>query len=115
MLMNNFDLIEQGYTRKGRLNLSALTGLSLDIVTTIIHRADIARLPYVRRKTILPVCGAGYNTLAKIAAADLEQFNADMESYFERTQNKSWDNFKSVIVLKGLVTGAQVLPGIVKG
>jgi hypothetical protein len=115
MLMNSFDLVERGYTNQGRLHLAALTGLPQGFITTIIHRADIARLPYVRRKTILPVCGAGYDTLAKIAAADLEQFDADMKSYFQRTQNKSWDSFKSVIVLNGLVVGARALPVIVEG
>ena len=47
------------------------TGYRSDFVTSLAHRADIARLPYVRRKTILPLCGAGYDTLAKIAAAEL--------------------------------------------
>ena len=113
-IISSFDLIERGYTSKGRLDLSALTGIPLDFVLTIIHRADIARLPFARRKTILPVCGAGYDTLAKIASADLAQFDTDMEAYFQHVQNKSWDNFKSVIVLKGLVIGAQALPVIIE-
>lgn len=113
-LMNSFDILEQGHTLKGRRVLAKHTGLQLDFVTSLAHRADIARLPYVRRKTILPVCGAGYNTLAKIAATDLAQMDSDLEAYFRRTQGKPWVNYKSVIVLKMLVTGAQALPVIME-
>jgi hypothetical protein len=113
-LMNSFDILEQGRILGGRRALVKLVGLPLEFVTTLVHRADIARLPYVRRKTILPVCGAGYNTLAKIAAANLTQMELDLEAYFRHTQGKPWENYKSVIVLKILVTGAQALPVIME-
>jgi hypothetical protein len=113
-LMNSFDILEQGYTVKGRRALAEHTGLPQDFVTSITHRADIARLPYVRRKTILPVYSAGYDTLAKIAAANLSQMESDLDVYFQCTQGKPWKNYKAVIVLKGLVTGAQALPVIME-
>jgi hypothetical protein len=114
-LMNSFDILEQGRTSTGRRALAKYTGLPLDFVTSLAHRADIARLPYVSRKTILPVCGAGYDTLAKIAAADLVRMESDLDIYFQRMQGKPWKNYKAVIVLKGLVTGAQALPVIMVG
>lgn len=113
-LMTNFDLLTRGRTPADRCTLATLTGLTPEFITVLVHRADIARLPYVRRKTILPVCGAGYTTLAKIAAADLAQMESDLEAYFQRAQGKSWANFKSVIVLKTLITGAQSLPRIIE-
>jgi len=113
-LMNSFDILEQGYTVEGRRTLAKHTGLPQDFVTSIAHRADIARLPYIRRKTILPICGAGYNTLAKIATADLSQMETDLETYFQQTQGKSWKNYKSVIVLKGMAAAAQALPVIME-
>jgi hypothetical protein len=113
-LMNSFEILEQGHTLPGRRALAALTGLPLEFVTGLAHRADIARLPYIRRKTILPVSGAGYNTLAKIASADLDQMESDMEAYFECVKGKSWENYKSVIVLKILVTCAKALPMIME-
>jgi hypothetical protein len=113
-LMNSFDILEQGYTVEGRRALAEHTGLPQDFVTSIAHRADIARLPYVRRKTILPVCGAGYDTLAKIATADLAQMEADLEAYFQRIQGKPWKNYKSIIVLKGMVAAARALPVIME-
>jgi hypothetical protein len=113
-LMNSFDILEQGRTVGGRRALADLTGLPLDFVTSLTHRADIARLPFVRRKTLLPVCGAGYDTLAKIATADLAQMESDLRAYFWNTQGKTWENYRSVIVLKGLVTGARALPVIME-
>jgi hypothetical protein len=111
-LMNSFDFLEQGHTAAGRHTLAENTGLPLGFVTILVHRADIARLPYVGRKTIIPLCGAGYETLARIAAADLNQMESDLEAYFRRTVGKSFDNYKAVIVLNLLVTCAQALPVI---
>jgi hypothetical protein len=111
-LMCSFDLLQRGHTVEGRHSLARETGLPLDFVTAIVHRADIARLPYVRRKTILPVCGAGYDTLAKIAAADLPRMEADMQTHFQHAKGKDWGDFKSVILLRGLVDGARALPKI---
>jgi hypothetical protein len=39
---------------------------------------------------------------------------SDLEAYFRQTQGKSWENYKAVIVLKGLVTGARALPVIME-
>jgi hypothetical protein len=98
----------------GRSSLAKLTRLPLEFVTSLVHRADIARLPFVRRKTLLPVCGAGYDTLAKIAAADVSQMESDLDVYFQRTQGKPWKNYKAVIVLRELVAGAKALPMIME-
>jgi len=76
---------------------------------------DLPEVIELRRKTILPVCGAGYDTLAKIAAADLIQMESDLNTYFEHTKGKSFENYKAVIVLKLLVTGARALPVIMEG
>jgi hypothetical protein len=113
-LMNSFDILEQGYTVAGCRTLAEHTRLPQDFVTSIAHRADIARLPYVRRKTILPLCGAGYDTLAKIASANLSQMESDLDIYFQSTQGKPWKNYKSVIVVKGMVAAARTLPVIME-
>jgi hypothetical protein len=112
-LMTSFDILEQGCTKAGRGALAGLTGLPQEFVTTLVQRADITRLPYARRKTILPLCSAGYDTLVKIAAADLAQMESHMENYFQRTEGKSFENYKAVIVLKLLVACANALPVIV--
>lgn len=112
-LMNSFDILERGQNPEQRRKLAEQTGLPLSFVTSLVHRADIARLPWVRRKTLIPVCGAGYDTLAKIAAAHIPQMEAGLEAFYQRTQGKSWEDFKSVIVLRLLVIDAQALPPII--
>lgn len=109
-IMTSFDLLEGGHAHVGRSALAELTGLPLGFITALVHRADIARLPYVRRKTILPLCGAGYDTLAKIAAADMTQMETELDTYFWRIQGKSWENYKSVILPGLLITCAKALP-----
>ena len=113
-LMNSFEILELGRTMKGRRSLARQTGLPQEIVTSLAHRADIVRLPYVRRKTLLPLCGAGYDTLARIAAADLAQMKIDLDTYFRHTRGKSWEDYKAVIVVKLIVTAAQALPVIIE-
>lgn len=113
-LMYTFDILEQGHTAQGRRDLAEHTGLLPDFVTGLAHRADIARLPYVRRKTLLPLCGAGYDTLARIAAADPSRMEADLDTYFRRTQGKSWKNYQAVIDLKGMAAWARTLPVILE-
>jgi len=113
-LMCSFELLKQGRTGADRLALAQQTDLPHEFVSSLVQRADIARLPYVRRKTILPVCRAGYDSLAKIAAADLSKMEQDMEAYFQHMQGKSFADYKSVIILRGLVIGAKALPGILQ-
>ena len=114
-LMTSFDILEQGHTAEGRRLVAEQTGLPLDFVKVLAQRADIVRLPYVRRKTLLPVCGAGYDTLAGIAAADVEKMVSSMDAYFRRTEGKSWENYQAVIDLKGMVARARALPEIMEG
>lgn len=114
-LMNSFDLLEQGHTPAGRCALAERTGLPLAVITGLVHRADIVRVPFVRRKTLLPIYGAGYDSLAKIAAADQAQMESDLDAYFQRTLGKPFENYQSVIVLKWIVGAAQALPVILQG
>lgn len=113
-LVYSFDILEQGRTTNGRRDLAERTGLSPDFVTSLAHRADIVRLPYVRRKTLLPLYGAGYDTLAKIAAADPARMKADLDTYFRQMQGKPWKNYQAVIDIKGMVAWARALPVIME-
>ena len=113
-LMNNFDVLEQGQTGKGRSNLAEQTGLPQAFITSLAHRADIVRLPQVRRKTLLPVCGAKYDSLNKIACADLAEMESGLDAFFRSSMGKSWIDYRSLIVLKEMVTTARVLPVIME-
>jgi hypothetical protein len=82
-------------------------------VLELVHRADISRLAYVRGKTIKHLCGGGYDTLGKIAAADRKKMEADMTAYYA-TIGKSFSDFKTVIPLDWMIGGAGVLPRVVE-
>ena len=82
-------------------------------ILELVHRADISRLAYVRGRTIRHLCEGGYNTLDKIANADIKKMKADMTAYYA-TIGKSFSDFKAVIPLDWMVGGARTLPGVVE-
>ena len=79
----------------------------------LVHRADISRLAYVRGKTIKHLCGGGYDTLSRIANADLDEMTEDMTAYYASI-GKSFSDFKTVIPLDWMNGGARILPRIVE-
>lgn len=113
-LGSNLDLLEQGRTRAGRASLAQATGIPAPFILALVHRADISRLAYVRGKTIRHLCGGGYDTLDKIAGADADKMEKNMEAYY-RTLGKTSADFKSVIPLPWMIGGARILPRVVRG
>jgi hypothetical protein len=112
-LGSNLDILEHCRTRVGRTELSKVTGIPEVFILGLVHRADISRLAYVRGKTVKHLCGGGYDTLDKIANADLERMEEEMDAYY-RTIGKSLADFKSVIPLPWMIGGAKTLPRIVE-
>ena len=109
----NLDLLEQGRTAAKRTHLAALTGIPSEFLLHLVHQADLSRLAYVRGKTVRHLCGGGYDTLAKLANADLQEMEAAMSVYYQ-TLGKRFADFKSVLPLAPLVGGARLLPKIVE-
>jgi hypothetical protein len=112
-IRSNLDLLEIGRTKAGRDQLSGASGIPLAFVTGLVHRADISRLAYVRGKTVKYLCGGGYDTVQKIAAANLAEMEAKMDVYY-RTLGKSLADFKSVIPLAWMIGGAKTLPRVMR-
>jgi hypothetical protein len=110
---SNLDLLAVGQTRADRLQFSRMTGVRIAFVTALVHKADISRLAYVRGQTVKHLCGGGYNTLDKIANANLTEMEKKMEAYY-RTLGKSLADYRSVIPLSWMIGGAQILPRIVQ-
>ncbi len=112
-LVSNLDILEQGRTRAGRTRFTQVTGIPKAFLLTLVHKADISRLAYARGKTVNHLCGGGYDTLDKIANADLEKMEKKMDAYY-RTLGKSLADFKSVIPLPFMIGGARILPKVVE-
>jgi Domain of unknown function (DUF4332) len=110
-LASNLDLLEKGRKREGRIQLSQASGIPDCFITDLVHQADISRLAYVRGKTVRHLCGGGYNTLDKIANADVGEMEQAMEAYY-RTLGKSLADFKAVIPLTWMIGGARILPKV---
>lgn len=112
-LTTNLDLLEQARTPMQRAHLSEALGIPPEFLLRLVHQADLARLAYVRGKTVRYLCGSGYDTLAKLASADLPEIEAAMKTYFQ-AQGKHFGDYRSVIQLAPLVGGARCLPKIVE-
>jgi Domain of unknown function (DUF4332) len=112
-IRSNLDLLEAGRAAAGRVQLSNTTGIPVAFVTALVHRADISRLAYVRGKTVKHLCGGGYDSLEKIAMADLAEMEEKMDAYY-RTLGKSAASFRSVIPLSWMIGGAKILPRLVE-
>jgi hypothetical protein len=110
---SNLDLLEQCRRKVGRVELCEATGVPEAFLLELAHRADISRLAYVRGKTVMHLCGGGYDTLAKIADADLKGMEAEMEAYYQTLGKKSAD-FKAVIPLEWMIGGARILPKVME-
>jgi Domain of unknown function (DUF4332) len=112
-IRSNLDLLEAGRAAAGRVQLSNSTGISMAFLTALVHRTDISRLAYVRGKTVKHLCGGGYDSLEKIAMADLAEMEEKMDAYY-RTLGKSSADFRSVIPLSWMIGGAKILPRLVR-
>jgi Domain of unknown function (DUF4332) len=80
-LRSNLDLLERGNSLAGRQALAAQTGLPLEYITEMVHRADYSRMPWFNGKTINHFMGAGYPTLARLAQAEIPEIVANMTRY----------------------------------
>ena len=81
-------------------------------LTALVHKMDISRLAYVRGKTVQHLCGGGYDSLDRIANADLAEMEEKMGAYYQ-TLGKSLADFRSVIPLSWMIGGAKILPRVV--
>ena len=111
-IRSNLDVLERFRSVEGRRAFAAETGVSETLILNLAHRADLSRLAYVRGRTIRHLCGGGYDTLAKLANADMAQMSANMTAYY-RSIGKEFADFQAVIPLDWMVGGARVLPRVI--
>jgi hypothetical protein len=77
----NLDLLERGLTPAARRQLAETSGVAPELIDELVHRADFSRLPWASKATISNYVGAGYGSLARLAAAEPEQLSADFYRY----------------------------------
>ncbi|NPD87391.1 MAG: DUF4332 domain-containing protein [Asgard group archaeon] len=77
------DILDQGYTENMRSNLEKETGIPKAFISDIVNKADFTRMPYIRGKTVKHYFAIGYNTLEKLAKADLSELDDKMKYYLE--------------------------------
>ena len=110
---SNLDLLEVGRTEAGRVQLASAAEIPEALVIALVHKVDISRLAYVRGKTVKHLCGGGYDTLEKIANANLAEMEEKMDAHY-RTLGKSLADFRAVIPLSWMIGGAKILPRLVQ-
>ncbi len=93
-IRTNLDVLENWHIKGSWSHLIEETGITETFIFDLVHRSDISRLAYVRGKTIKHLCGGGYNTIEKIANANLKQMEIDMTAYY-RTIGKRFSDFKA--------------------
>jgi len=107
----NLDLLEQGNTPQKRRELAERSGVPLEVVTDLVHRADFSRLPWTSRATISNYIGSGYKSLAQLAGTPLEQVSADFYRYGASIHK----NFKLGSEIDNAHRVAVIVPKIVDG
>lgn len=112
-ISSNLDLLEIGRSVAGRARLANTADIPAAFIIALVHKVDISRLAYVRGKTVKHLCGGGYDTLDRIANANLAEMEENMDAYY-RMLGKSLADFKTVIPLSWMIGGAQVLPRVVE-
>lgn len=106
----NLDILEQGRTKKGREKLSKETGIPEVFILDLVNLADLTRLPYMSKKTVIHLCNAGYDTINKLANVNVGKLKRDMKSYFDEREIR----LGSFIDITGLVMWAKATPKIVE-
>ena len=113
-ITTNLALLEAGRKATGRVKLARTTGAPAGQLLAWVHRADISRLAFVRGKTVKHLCGGGYDTLDKLAKAELEEAEPRMAEYYA-TLGKTLRDFAAVIPLMWMIGGARTVPKVVEG
>lgn len=107
----NLDILEHGRNREGREKISRETGIPLTFILDLINRADLTRLPYMSRKMVNHLRSGGYDSIDKLAQADVRKLKEDMKSYFNKVGIRL---SRSFIELEGIVQWAKTVPKIVE-
>ena len=80
-IRTNLDILEKGRTLAGRKSLAKNSDVAEELVSELVNRADLSRLPWASKATISNILGAGYKSLHQLANADPERLYRDFYKY----------------------------------
>lgn len=81
-IANSMSLLEAAAVQAERVQLSKLCGISLELLTELVHRADVSRLPYTSGGAVKRLWAMGYRSLADIRSADAQDYFRRVKAYF---------------------------------
>ena len=77
----NLELLQKGITIAGREEHAYSSGLAERMISDLVNRADLSRMPWTSKATISNIVESGYGSVSRLAAANLETLTADYLSY----------------------------------
>ncbi len=107
-LRSNLDILQRGLTAANRQSLVEESGLPPEIIAEVVNRADFSRMPWASKATISNIIGAGYGSIAALAAAEPEKLFADFYAYGERIGK----NLKSGNEIESSQRVAKIIPAV---
>ncbi len=110
-IRSNLDMIEHCRTPSSRETMAVLADVPRDFILSLVHRADISRIPYVRGKTVAILNSAGYMTLNEIANATAERMISKLQKSLEAEGRKF---SRSFVDPEGAIAQALALPKLVE-
>jgi hypothetical protein len=105
------DILEKCKSKEMRNKIAKETRVPEIFISELVNRADFTRMPYIRGKTIIHYFSIGYNSLEKLANADLKQLEKEMRDYLEKQGVKL---SRSFIELDSGIEISKILPKIVE-
>jgi hypothetical protein len=105
------DILDKGFSKEMRKNIAKRTKVPEDFIFELVNKADFTRMPYIRGSTARHYFGVGYDSLEKLAKADLVQLEEKMKTYLE---SKGVKLSRSFIELDRGILISGIIPRIVE-
>ena len=109
-IRTNLHLLQNGITPAGRRSLGEASGLPMSVISELVNRADLSRMPWASKATISNIIGAGYGSMAQLANANPEKLYEDFITYGKSIGR----NLKLGNEIENSYRIARIIPGLVE-
>ena len=80
-IRSSLDMLAHGRSKTERKLLADTSRLPVELITELVNRADLSRMPWASKATISNIIAAGYPSLASLVAAEPQKLYADYSAY----------------------------------